>query len=658
MKCERHRHKLKENRTTSFPTTCIFFDVESQLRREGKLTFHTPYLVCACYVRLRRGKDQRESEEWADFTDIKDFWEWVVSKTTKRRNTYLFAHNPTYDLVAANGFNLLDQQEFKVSKFYDKGRTFILKYRGQQRSITVLNMGNYYQGSVKSIGESVGLEKLDMDFKKPTLEEALPYCRRDVEIIKKAMLKWFSFCTEYDLGSFGVTAPAQAMNSFRHRFVNHPIFIHADEAICNLERLSFYGGRTEAFYIGRVEDQVIHYLDVNSMYPYCMESQPFPHRLKAHRQSLSVEGLNQIMETYMVCAKLLIRVRDPCIPCRIGRKLIFPVGEFQTFLSTPEIQMIQDHGEILSVDEVSVYEGSYIFKKFVNFFYTERMKAQKAGDETLSTLLKLIMNSLYGKFGQKGGGWEVLGETDKPGAGFESIYDTEANKWYNIKYINGVSFQETEQVEGYNSFPAISAHVTSYARRLIYEYASKAGWPNCFYTDTDSLFVNDQGLKNLDSELSADKLGKIKQEKELTSLVIHGPKDYTFSTGARHKGIPRSSQRWENIIAPIFYQLPLREICLVLYLCRNTWRYQFWPKINTLIRKDSLGQYYNEDRIKTLKRQYTKGWIVQGGRVIPFQVRWTGRSNMILPWEETTYYQQGITLEFPEQTEWISREFG
>lgn len=635
MKIERRPHRLKSNARCEFPRNMIFFDVESYLKREGKITYHEPYLWVGYWYYQRKGKNNVLTRQWFHTDNPDEFWDWVSRKVYNNEALYMFAHNPSYDLVAGKGFPILKVKGYQLTRYYEKGRTFILTFKADRKSIHVLNVGNFYQGSVAQIGQAIGLEKMELDYDNPTIEQALPYCKRDVEIIAKAMLTWFDFCKDNDLGNFGKTAPKQAFNAFRHRFMPFPIFIHADVKANDIERDSYYGGRTEAFFIGKVPDKVVYTLDVNSMYPAVMRSNRYPYKLYAYRENLTPKGLAIVINDYQVTAKITVNVNLPCLPCRIKNRLIFPVGTFITTLPTPEIMLAMEFGRIERVHQAALYLSAPIFQEYVDFFYNERLKAKQAGNRVYDLLYKLMLNSLYGKFGEKSGDWQVEGPTNYEGAGYERVFSLTTGKWTTYKWIAGTMLVKEEEKEGYDSFPAIAGHVTGYARKLLWEYILKAGMDNVYYCDTDSLFVNKTGLDNLKSVIDTKELGFLKQEGTKKNLLIYGPKDYAFEGGEKHKGVPKTAER----------------------IGANRWKYTFWPKISTLIRNNSVDRYYNVEMEKELKRHYLKGWITETGKVVPFELTVINNDNYLIPWEETSYAKQGIKLMYPEQQDWVAKEY-
>src|SRR5690606_28437653 len=143
---------------------------------------------------------------------------------------------------------------------------------------------------------------------------------------------------------------------------------------------------------------------------------------------------------------------------------IFPVGTFQTVISTPEIEYALKRGDIKAVHEVAVYKMAPIFKTFVDRFYTFREKAKQEKNAVWDLLYKLVMNSLYGKFGQLKREWQEVGECNKELVETEEIIDVSNGQPVRLRFrkFGGKIYLE-EQVDdvAYNAAIAIAAHVTA-----------------------------------------------------------------------------------------------------------------------------------------------------------------------------------------------------
>jgi len=605
------------------PQNIIYFDTESTLRDQGSKIYHDLYLLVGKYVRYRSDLIKKETTELFHTASPEEFWTWVESKTKEKWSLYLIAHNVAYDLIVSQGLVILPKRGWKVKTFYEKGRTFHLVVEKGKKRLHFLNLANYFQGSLAEIGKEFGLEKLELDYRNPDPEKALTYCIRDVEIVERAFTTWLNFIREHNLGNFAITAPGQAFNAFRHRFNNHKIYIHNHPKALELEREGYYGGRTEAFRIGEIGESPIYDLDVNSMYPSVMIENRFPIRLVFYEDKLLVQDLKRIMSKYLVVASVLLNTNVQAFPLSHCGVLLFPVGRFQTVLTTPELELALDLDCVEQVFEVAAYEPGYIFTDYVSFFYEKRKEAKNQGRKEQALLFKLLLNSLYGKFGQKQTVWKPIAECSPEEIGVEEIYSISENRWFTLKKLGGVVLESQGEKEAFNSFPAIAAHVTGYARRKLWEYLKLAQMKNVIYLDTDSIFVNSEGYQNLKGFIAPDVLGLLKTERIFNKLCIYNLKDYEGDRLVVMKGVPRTAKRISD----------------------HKFQFELFPHFATMLRNGALSKYYNVKTIKSLKRMYQKGWVLKDGSIVPLEFGYYNGSNHLFSFTGSKYEKEGLELK-------------
>ncbi|GAI17350.1 unnamed protein product, partial [marine sediment metagenome] len=146
-----------------------------------------------------------------------------------------------------------------------------------------------------------------------------------------------------------------------------------------------------------------------------------------------------------------------------------------------------------------------------------------------------------------------------------------------------------------NSVPAISAHVTDYARLYLWKLIEVADIANCYYCDTDSIIVNESGMKKLIPFCNVDRLGWLKVEKESPEVEIRGAKNYTFGDDTRIKGIPRKAVKNKT----------------------GSFTYPVFPSMIRELRAGIKEDYRIETQTKSLTGIYDKGVVTGTGRVKP-----------------------------------------
>jgi len=155
------------------------------------------------------------------------------------------------------------------------------------------------------------------------------------------------------------------------------------------------------------------------------------------------------------------------------------------------------------------------------------------------------------------------------------------------------------ELEASNSMPAISAHVTDYARLYLWKLIEAAGTGNCFYCDTDSIIVNQAGMKKLILFCDPDRLGWLKVEKESKEVEIRGAKNYTFGGEDTIKGIPKKAKRNKD----------------------GSFTYPVFPSMIRELRAGIKEDYRVEGQTKRLTGIYDKGIVTKNGRVKPYRLK-------------------------------------
>jgi hypothetical protein len=591
-------HLLQPNKTIHFPKRFIFLDTETYRKEmQNGEEWHTLRLGYALFWQ-RAYPEHREKTEWCYFTTKEKFWKFVYEKLTKDKPLWVIAHNLPFDFRIVDGFNEMVKQKFEPTALIINEPTHIWKFKRGKHYLLFVDNLNYFMVGIGKLGEQLGLPKLKTPDESAPLKIWKTYCKRDVEILFRNWQNWLNFINQNNFGTFAKTLASQAFNAFRHRFYSHNIYIHDNKEVIQLERESYRGGRTECFFIGKPKGRKFYFLDVNSMYPFVMKNYQYPRKLLGLKENVPISVLKNLLKKYCVCAKVLLKLQKPIVGKKEENKLIFPVGKFVATLTTEELKQVLKEGEILEVRKLSYYLKGALFKKYITTLYQLRLKFSKEGNKVYRYLCKLLMNSLYGKFGQLNKVFKkVWYEPERPPTCYiEKLPNS--NKEYIVRYIAGWRWEEVGKEEGYNSFPAIAAEVTANARLTLFKYIEKAGTSNVFYCDTDGLIINEYGFNNLKDFVSKDKLGMLKLEEIAKFLDIRGLKDYTFGDFVKQKGIKKDAV----------------EVAPRVYIQNH------FEGLKGALHKGRLNKVVVIKVKKVMKDEYLKGWVLQDGRVLPFEL--------------------------------------
>lgn len=617
----RHRHVLPHNKKRQAPDRVIFFDTETvEIPVDRKTRDLALKLGHAIYTR-RSPSGTYDTEDHLSFKTCVDFCAWIEHVCQGPERFTIVAHNVTFDLritgltrhlmrvgwtrtnLTMKGINFMATYQKPVAGHVCSRKCFPsiagMKHHGPKTTIFIMDNMQLFPTSLAKLGESIGVPKHDVDFSTVTEDELLHYCIQDVEVIRQAWNTWYRYLQDNDLGNFQRSLASQALSSFRHRFMDTPVEIHTNEKAIALERASYHGGRVECFTIGHFSEGPYYALDVNSMYPAVMRSLAVPVRFISQSKKATLDDLAWAHKESGYIVEATVTMRKPVLPAIVGKRLVFPIGTFKGTFTKPELEYAMRWGKIEELGAIAIYEERIVFRSFVDFFYNARKRFSVEGRPEFAHFSKLILNSLYGKFGQQ--------TTDFRAAGYNPDLPDEAGETYSlfdgktVKYrrLDGLTEIETGTREAYNAFPAIASYITAAARVSLHKFIMIAREENVLYCDTDSLFVNSEGYSKLSASMNAHELGKLKLEGTADEITIRGPKRYIFGSKERNKGIRKDAVKVRD---GVYVQDQFEGFAGALRKARTD-----TVRITRVT--------------KRLKDDYKKGKVTASGRVQPLAVR-------------------------------------
>ena len=588
-------HALKRETTLTIPRHFIFFDTETTQYENADGSIRQDFkLGWAVYYRRAYGRN-KDVVEWFYFDNVGMFWDFVYTRCLSKQRLWIIARNVVFDFTVCAGWKHLRSEGYKLKFFHNSGVSAIVTVRKADRSIVFLDSMNWFKESLAATGERIGIPKMDIDFATCTLQELSAYCRNDVLIEFENFKTFIRFLESNMIGRLCYTKASTAMAAYMFRHYHTPIYIHNNAEAIKLERDSYKGGRCECFMLGDLSHEKHYVLDVNSLYPYVMANNDYPVKYKEIIHSRTDKILNALCEGFAVTGRVRIKTDEPIYAVKMGRTT-FPIGTFETTLCTPELKYAAEHGHLVQVLDAVVYEQANIFNSYVKSMYALRADFRSAGVREYEQLCKYLLNSLYGKFGQKAEDWVKIGSAPNEPDREEILFLENPRRMMRLRYLLGELYELKRYGEAYNSFPAISAHVTAYARLYLWELMQVCGERNFVYCDTDSLIVNDIGLDNLSEYCDATELGKLKLEQTLNTLVIRGLKDYTTDTKTVIKGVRK------NAVA----------------VGDGVYKQESWPTFKGIFKTGQPNTYTVKSVTKHLSREYTKGNVSNNGVVTPF----------------------------------------
>lgn len=381
---------------------------------------------------------------------------------------------------------------------------------------------NLIPTALAKIGKALGYPKGDLpekfksaDRAKGITAEDIDYCARDCEVLWRALA---AFRDEF--GELRPTVPATAMAVFRRQYLPAAVWVRRD--LDKEFRAAYFGGRVEAYRVGPLPPKNYYY-DVNSLFPFAMACADFPDPSTLRPVSIETEDeLKKLLETnegFSRCAVTHPNILRGLLPYRrLDGRLLFPIGEFTGAWTFPELRaFLLRGGRIRRVLRCVVgARRPSPFVSYVKRFY----EGKKTSEGFKKEIYKLMLNGLYGKFGEYHDEQEIYAVDFDPAVLDALIAEHGDARWTPISaarkdgyyiYKMGGAASAGHSIYSWAAYITATARVINIERQELFE---RLGYET-YYTDTDSFtcspsFVvsGDGGPPIPDSE----ELGELKLE--------------------------------------------------------------------------------------------------------------------------------------------------
>lgn len=510
--------------------------------------------------------DEKDCRVWAysicgindptEFYYGNNFEDFIEFCANPKINYTLYFHNLKFDgafimtWLLENGYKYISDRNEKADQTF----TTLITDMGQFYSIEIyFKVASHHINKVKILdslkifpnfsvekvaeGFNLPIRKLSIDYRKTRpkgwqlTSEEIDYIRNDVEIMARALKIMF------EKGLKKMTIAGDAFQSYKDFVPNfRKRFPVLDEAVDADIRLAYRGGFT---YVNDIykEKEVGHgiCIDKNSMYPSKMVQKPLPYGVPEH-----FDGEYQFdpsMPLFIQSISCRFELKKGKIPnIQLKNNLSFipneylasSNGEIVTLsLCSPDYELFKENYHI---DHVT-YNGGWKFKEcqgmfetYINYWMDQKIKAGKEGNKPLRQIAKLMLNSLYGRFGLSINAQQKYPYLDDQGVLRFALLPPEKRE---PVYIPVACF-----ITAYGRVDTIrtSQEIRDYSMK-------KYGYDAYLYSDTDSIhcMINDDDLDALKDDIFIDDfaLGAWAKESEFDRAIFIRQKCYIEETDGK-----------------------------------------------------------------------------------------------------------------------------
>lgn len=361
-------------------------------------------------------------------------------------------------------------------------------------------------------------------------EETIKYCNQDVKTLHQVISKFSDFIfneVRLDILNYP-TLSALALGIYRCKFLGeHQIPIITGQMYHDIKK-SYTGGSVDVY---KPYGENIYHYDVNSLYPYAMKSYPMPVGLPKFFEGDITKFEDKpygIFEAEVIAPKdLKIPFLQTRLKSSTGTKTITPLGTWKSSYLSEEVYKAIEIGYKFNILRGYTFDKNYIFTDYVDYFY--KMKENSGKGTAQYKIAKLLLNSLYGRFGMNPENEKhVIINTSESFKYYDKFTVTNVLNLDNgkelISYLDSNSNND-DNISTMNISIPIAAAVTAFSRIYMYPFKTLKN-TSIFYTDTDSIDIDTE----LDPEFVGTEIGKWKLEHISEKAVFLGPKLYMCKT--------------------------------------------------------------------------------------------------------------------------------
>jgi len=543
-------------------------DIET-FKENGKLN---PYLICAY-----NGIDYITSYNKNNKALFTSFLDQLLSKIQIRTTTYIYAHNLSgfdgiflmrhlleygkLEPLLHNGklisIKLQIKDDNKTIIFKDSFLMLPLSLRKLCKAFNIENFKGYFPFLLKDLTYKGEFPKFEFFTSLPLTEyinlknqysnkiwsfkeEAIKYCELDCvslhQIISKFSILIFK---EFKIDPIKVlTLPALAMKIWKTFYMPKDTVFQLNGQPQELIRKSYTGGAVDVYIPHNHDNEILFDYDVNALYPSVMKNNLMPVGKPVPFLG-NIRNIDPAAFGFFYCKITSPDFLDhPILQRSIkiskSRRTIAGLGTWLGWIFSEEMDNAVKFGYTFEILKGYEFKKADIFSKYIDKMYNLRLQYPKG--DAFNLIAKLLMNSLYGKFGMKSEMTkvEILDNNSNKLNKYLEKLNTNISEIINLEdkvilifYINKFIPSDINDVFHDDVFHAldvniaIASAITAYARIRMSYFKNNPAF-KLYNSDTDNIVIN----KPLPKELVGNKLGQLKLEHTIKKAVFLAPKVY------------------------------------------------------------------------------------------------------------------------------------
>jgi len=535
----RRAHWIRPNETERFPHRWIVADTEGKSQYLDGVEVQT--LRCVDAVRWRDDLKTGDHEEWHASQSATDFWSWVDDYCRSGHRTVLWFHNISYDLRTLSAFTDLPALGWQLEWCNLSRDVSVVSWRSDHGTLVIADTYTWVPKSLSDLSGMVGIGKPKLPNGAASLKTWHARCKADVQITRQIVRELLAFVKGQHMGNWQPSGAGMGYAAWRHRFMTEKVLVHDDAPALAAERVAMHAGRAEAWWHGKAKNGPFTEWDMHMSYPRIAAECDIPVKLFAYDDKPSAAVHKWAMKHWTILARVRVTTDKPVVPCSSAGRIIWPVGQFETTLWQPELELITQTGGTYEVLEQWRYNAAPALAEWARWSMFMVNQPDSAITPVQRVFVKHQSRAVIGRLGLKHSVWQEWGTNPFGWCGVTDYVDGDTGDTARMLHVGDKTMLETERREADSSLPQITGYIMSEARVRLYIAAELAGFDTVLHVDTDGMIVNRIGNAALEMYAEQQLRGGWRPKERWGHIDVTGPRHYRTSGRRVIPGVPVSA---------------------------------------------------------------------------------------------------------------------
>lgn len=536
------QHRIRANESSRIPRRWIMLDTEAREEKSIDQRVQTFRIAVTSFDRCDTDDHHWIDTQWATHHTPLQLWTHVVNRTRRRSRTIVVAHNLGYDLRISDGFRILPELGFTMTRLAVYQRAVSASFKRGDRTLVLTDSMSWLPMRLESVGALVALDKVPLPAFTDSDDEWERRCRRDVEILRSAYLSLVRWVESDDLGNWQKTGAGMAWANWRHRHYTDTVFVHDDERAQLAEVEANYTGRCEAWRHGTLDWEGWTEWDLPLAYPRIALTTAVPVNLQGTMSGSNWSRYERAMTTRRLLIKATVSTDAPTLPVRQDDRILWPTGQFAGWWWDVELTTAIAAGATVTPTGAYVYAARHALSEWAEWVIHAIESPTSDYTELQRVVIKNWARALIGRFATKFTVWEPNGRAIEPGVGTHPIADITRELSGKVLTLGDDEWVGWEERYGNDACVGIMGVIMAEARSRLWFLMNVVGLDHLAYVDTDSLVTDNVGSDRLRALVESGGGWGLRVKDHWRRLTILGPRQLIVEGGQRIAGIPKGAE--------------------------------------------------------------------------------------------------------------------